>query len=194
MEVCFATQNIYKLQEIQELLPSNIRLKSLSDLNFHGDIKETGKTLEENATIKALFCFERFNLPCFADDTGLEVSALNGEPGVHSARYAGEQKSTEDNIKLLLKKLTANNDRSAQFRTVICYIDEQGNKQYFTGLVKGRIINSMRGSHGFGYDPIFIPNGCGQSFAEMSMIEKNLISHRSKAIKKFVSYLVSLSK
>ena len=191
MEICFATQNNDKLREIQNLLPKNVRLLSLKDLNFHGDIKENGNTLEENATVKARYCFQRFKIPCFADDTGLEVNSLNGQPGVYSARYAGEQRSASDNMQLLIRKLNGHNDRSAQFRTVICYIDTLGSEQYFIGQVVGEIIKMMAGNHGFGYDPIFVPDGHNKTFAEMTMTEKNLISHRSHAFRKFVSYINS---
>ncbi len=191
MEICFATQNSNKLNEIQQLLPESLSLKSLKDLGFRDDIPETGMTLEENAEIKARFCYQKFRIPSFADDTGLEVEALNGEPGVYSARYAGITKDSHANMKLLMHNLEGIDNRTAQFRTVICYIDPSGITMFFQGIVKGKILGEMRGEKGFGYDPIFVPEGYGHTFAEMSLAEKNKISHRSIAFGKFVPYLIS---
>lgn len=195
LSLIFATNNSHKLHEIQHILGDQFQLKSLKDINFTGDIPEEQDTLEGNALEKAHYIFERYNMPCFADDTGLEVEALNGEPGVFSARYAGtvqefgsEQKRTEANIQKLLTNLTGKENRNAQFRTVIALLD--GKKEYvFEGIVKGRIIQEKRGADGFGYDPVFVANGYSQTFAEMPLSEKNKISHRARAFAKLVEFL-----
>ena len=189
MKICFATHNKNKLAEIKTLAPAHIELVSLEDLAQMEEIPETGKTLEENSAIKANFVFEKYAVACFADDSGLEVSALNGEPGVYSARYAGEQKDNDANMALLLKKLENKSDRSAAFKTVITYINERGESQQFVGQVAGTIMSMQSGTKGFGYDPIFKPIGETRTFAEMSSAEKNAISHRARAFKKFIDFL-----
>ena len=188
MTLIFATHNPNKVREIQELLPDHIQIKSLSDLNYHEEIIEDGNTIEANAAIKATKVSKLFNLPCFADDTGLEVDALNGEPGVKSARYSGESKDDEANKKKLLSNLLHKTDRSARFKTVIVFKD--GDKEMsFTGICEGEITTKASGVGGFGYDPIFKPKGYSQTFAEMSSSEKNKISHRSLAFKKLIAFL-----
>jgi XTP/dITP diphosphohydrolase len=190
MKICFATNNVHKIQEVQAMLEENITLVSLKDLGFTGELQEDFHSFEENADQKAKFVFERFKTPCFADDSGLEVFALNSEPGVKSARYAGNQRSDQDNIDLLLKNLSDGNSRKARFRTVISLIIED-QFYHFEGIVEGDITHSPRGENGFGYDPIFIPNGSDRTFAEIDMTEKNKISHRARAIHKLVSFLNS---
>lgn len=189
MKLLFATHNAHKLLEVQQLVPAEYEVVGLSDLGLDQEIPETGQTIEENSSLKAHFLFDRFGLPCFADDSGLEVAALNGEPGVFSARYAGEPKNDEANLLLLLQNLTQHSDRTAQFKTVITYVDEAGNLHVFTGTVKGTITQSPQGSHGFGYDPIFQPEGHSRTFAEMDASQKNEISHRARAIKQFIHFL-----
>jgi XTP/dITP diphosphohydrolase len=191
MELVFATNNQHKLKEIKNALGNSFELKSLADLNFKEDIPETHETLEENAMEKAEHIYSRFNVNCFADDTGLEIEALNGEPGVYSARYAGENPTFDDNMNKVLLKLSSETRRSARFRTVIALILD-GEKYYFEGEVNGEILVSKSGRDGFGYDPIFKPEGCNQSFAEMSLDLKNKISHRGKAVKKLVKFLKTL--
>ena len=189
--VCFATNNQNKLAEVKNLLGSKFNLLGLSDLNYKEELAEDFYTLEENAKQKAEFIYRQFKIPCFADDTGLEVVALNGAPGVLSARYAGNQKSSSDNISLLLKNLKDKTQRRAQFRTVICMVTSEVEIKYFEGKVEGEIINELRGRQGFGYDPVFVPDGFNKTLAEMSMEEKNAISHRAMAIKKLTQYLLS---
>ena len=189
MKICFATHNQNKLAEIKTLTPAGIAIVSLEDLGQTEEIPETGKTLEENSAIKANFVFEKYNIACFADDSGLEVTSLDGEPGVYSARYAGEPKNNDANMALLLKKLADKTDRSAAFKTVITYVDEQGNTEQFVGQVDGTIMKIQSGSKGFGYDPLFTPTGETRTFAEMSGEEKNKISHRARAFKKFITFL-----
>lgn len=189
MKVVFATNNPNKLKEIRAVL-SNVEVLSLADINIDTDIPEDHETLQENALQKAQFIHDRCKLPCFADDTGLEVDALNGRPGVFSARYAGPQCSSEDNMDLLLKEMDGCKNRSAQFRTVIAFIDGK-DSHYFEGHVKGGILHEKKGAKGFGYDPLFMPEGYDISFAEMSQEEKNRISHRGIAVKKFSEWLNS---
>jgi len=189
MRICFATHNLNKLQEIQQKLGPDFEVVSLDDLGFHEELPENQKTLEGNSLEKAEFIHKQFNIDCFADDTGLEVFALDGAPGVFSARYAGEQKNAQDNIRLLLENLADIDDRRAQFRTVIT-LKRKGKTKQFEGIVKGEVIPDSRGMAGFGYDPIFVPKGYDQTFAEMSMAEKNQISHRGKAIDKLVQFLL----
>lgn len=193
MELYFASHNANKLAEIKKVLPTFISLKSLDDLGLTKEIVEDGSTIEENSKIKAAYVFKNYQVSCFADDTGLEVNALNGEPGVLSARYAGLQKSSEDNMNLLLSKLEGARDRSAQFKTVISFIDQKERVIQFEGIVTGHIIAEKRGSEGFGYDPLFVPNGFDMTFAEMDLIEKNKISHRARAFQKLVSHLQTLN-
>lgn len=186
----FASNNAYKLSEIRNLLDNIVEIQSLKDINLEGDIPETSDTLEGNATQKAEWIYSRIGQDCFADDTGLEVEALDGAPGVYSARYAGEGCSFADNVNKLLKAMEGKANRKARFRTVICLI-ENGEKHYFEGIVNGTIIEKGSGNMGFGYDPIFVPDGYNISFAEMPLDEKNKISHRGLATQKLVEYLKS---
>lgn len=189
-ELIFATHNPNKAEEIQEMLPE-FAVQSLADIDFANEIPETGDTLEENALIKARTIFGKTNKACFADDTGLEVEALDGAPGVYSARYAGDEADPEKNMTKLLKELEGKSFRNAAFRTVIAYIDAAGKQQLFEGSVSGEILEERTGEGGFGYDPIFKPMGYDQSFAEMTPIQKNEISHRGRAVKRFVEFLRS---
>ena len=188
-ELVIATHNKHKLDEIQKLLGDRIKLISLRDLGCNEDIAETGTTLKENAYQKAKYVWEKYKKNCFADDTGLIVEALDGAPGVYSARYAGERCSFDDNIDLLLENMEGKTNRNARFETVICLIQD-GKEQYFEGRCDGCILTERYGKGGFGYDPIFMPNGYGESFAELSMEEKNKISHRGKATDKLIKYLL----
>ena len=188
-QIVFATANRHKLEEVRAMLPGNLQIKSLSDLGFAGDIPETEATLEGNALLKVRYIHERYGVPCFADDTGLEVEALNGAPGVYSARYAGVEGTQElrakANISKLLHKLAGKTNRRARFRTVIAYIDADNHSHLFEGVVNGVIIEKATGNEGFGYDPIFMPDGYNVTFAQMPLAEKNLISHRARAFRKF---------
>lgn len=184
----FATHNHNKLAEINEMLEGRFSLKSLTDIGCLEEIVEDGATLEANAKIKAEYVYTNYQLSCFADDTGLEVEALNGEPGVFSARYAGEQKNSEDNMQKLLEALSSKDNRKARFRTVICF-KTKDKEHYFEGICEGEIIAEKRGKKGFGYDPIFVPNGYQQTFAELSSEVKNKISHRGLAFQKFIQFL-----
>ena len=188
MELVFATNNSHKLEELQAILGGSIKLLSLKDIGCVEEIPEDHPTLEENANQKAMFVFEKYGYSCFADDTGLEIEALNGEPGVYSARYAGEEKSAEANMKKVLDNLAEINDRIARFRTVISLIIN-GEEHQFEGIVEGEILMEKRGNSGFGYDPIFKPNGFNTSFAEMSLKDKNKISHRGRAVEKLTRFL-----
>ncbi len=190
MKLIFATQNENKAKEIQKLMPTGIEILSLKDIECFDDIPETATTLEGNAQLKARFIAEKYKVNCFADDTGLEIEALNNEPGVYSARYAGEQKNSNDNMDLVLKKLASNENRKARFRTSICLIVD-GKELMFEGIVEGEIRTEKSGSDGFGYDPIFEPENCGKTFAEMSMEEKNKRSHRARAFEKMVKELAN---
>lgn len=188
MKLVFATHNQNKFKEVKELLPPHIELVSLTDINCYDEIPETAETLEGNAQLKADFVTKHFGLSCFADDTGLLVDALNGEPGVYSARYAGAHKNSEDNIKKLLSALQNNSNRSAQFKTAIA-LNLKKETIIFNGVATGLITNQKQGKNGFGYDPIFIPTGYEQTFAELPLPQKNKISHRSKAIQKLINHL-----
>lgn len=188
MILCFASNNNHKLTEIRPLLEPDFRILSLSDIGCKEEIPETQPTIEGNALQKAQYIFDRYQVPCFADDTGLEVEALNNAPGVYSARYAGEQKSSEDNIRLLLKNLSHQSNKKARFKTVIALMG-LGPPQTFEGIVKGIIIDEKRGTSGFGYDPVFVPAGLNKTFAEMDLAEKNLISHRARAVEKLILFL-----
>lgn len=188
MKLVFATHNSNKLKEVQLLLPKNIIILSLDDIGCTEEIPETGKTLEENAQIKADFVTQNYGYPCFADDTGLLVNALEGKPGVYSARYAGEQKSSEDNMNKLLHQLEGKNNRQARFKTIVV-LNLPTEKKQFIGIVEGKITNEKHGDNGFGYDPIFKPNGYDKTFAELPLPEKNKISHRGKAMEKLVNHL-----
>ncbi|NOU59907.1 non-canonical purine NTP diphosphatase [Marinifilum caeruleilacunae] len=189
MKLVFATNNQNKLKELQHLLGEKVELLSLADINCTDEIPEDHDTLEENATQKAEYIYKKYNVNCFADDTGLEISALNGEPGVYSARYAGVDKDAKANMKKVLAKMDGKQDRSSRFRTVISLILDD--KEYqFEGIVNGNILEAERGKDGFGYDPIFEPKGYSVSFAEMEMSEKNKISHRGLAVQKLVQFLL----
>lgn len=190
MQLIFGTHNQNKVEEIAKILPSGHIIKSLTDLNFNSEIEESGTTLEENALIKATTIFNIFKKDCFADDTGLMVNALGGRPGVFSARYAGNKKIAKDNTNKLLSELKGVEDRRALFKTVIALILE-GNKYLFEGVIKGEISTSPKGQDGFGYDPIFIPEKYELTFAQLTMHEKNKISHRSRAFKKLIEFLKS---
>jgi XTP/dITP diphosphohydrolase len=192
MELVFATNNKHKSIEIDRLLGENRTVKSLPEIGFEGDVPETGKTLEENALQKARYIKTRLGTDCFADDTGLEIDALNGAPGVYSARYAGPEKDSLKNMEKVLRELKDCRNRKARFRTVIALILD--NKELlFEGIVNGSILENPRGEKGFGYDPVFLPEGYTLSFAEMSLNEKNKISHRAIAVKKLVDYLKTLN-
>ena len=186
MKLVFATHNLNKLKEIQELVPAGIELLSLTDINCTEDIEETGVTLEENAKIKANYVKNNYGYDCFADDSGLEIDALDGAPGVYSARYAGAEKSNEKNIQKVWSELAKKEDRKAQFRTIIA-AHIGGEISIYEGKVRGQIISEKRGNGGFGYDPIFIPEGYSKTFAELGNEIKNTISHRAKAFRYFIS-------
>ncbi|MBP3227477.1 MAG: RdgB/HAM1 family non-canonical purine NTP pyrophosphatase [Bacteroidaceae bacterium] len=191
-EIVFATNNAHKLQEIRAILGSRIAVRSLEEIGCHDDIPETSPTLEGNALQKARYVFERFRTPCFADDTGLEVRALGGAPGVHTARYAyPDRQDTEANTDRLLRELAQTNDRCARFRTVIAYIGADGGERLFEGVVDGHIATERRGTDGFGYDPVFAPGETGLTFAEMGVEAKNRISHRARAVQKLCAFLGS---
>ena len=188
MKILFATSNENKANEIRQLLPSTIELITLKDIEINEDIPETSPTIEGNAKQKADYITTHFNINCFADDTGLEINALNGEPGVFSARYAGEQRSDTDNMQLVLDRLKTKEDRSARFKTVIALtIDKQ--QHLFEGIVNGVIRTEKSGTNGFGYDPIFEPENCGKTFGEMDMDEKNSYSHRARAVNKMIEFI-----
>jgi XTP/dITP diphosphohydrolase len=193
MRICFASHNQNKISEINRLVPEGVEVYGLNDLKISEDIPETGNSFEENSALKATFIFERFNVPVFADDSGLCVRSLNGDPGVYSARYAGEEKDDKKNIQLLIKNLTDKQDRIAEFKTVITYIDSLGARHQFVGSISGEIILEEKGENGFGYDPIFIPNGYKKTFAELGSDVKNQISHRAIAVRKLIAYLSSFS-
>jgi len=191
MKIVFATNNKHKLEEIKDILGKDFEIVSLAEIGCHEDIPETGLTLEENARQKSTYIVEHYNHDCFADDTGLEVDALNGEPGVYSARYAeGTDHDSEANMRKLLSKMSNVKDRTARFRTVISLIIN-GVEHQFEGRVEGRIATEKHGTEGFGYDPIFIPEGYDKSFAELGEEVKNQISHRARAVKKLAEYLSS---
>lgn len=200
MKIVFATNNQHKLQEIRDILGCDFEVVSLKEIGCDVDIPETGNTLEENALQKAQYVYDHYHISCFADDTGLEVEALDGAPGVHSARYAeGTDHDSEANMAKLLRELDGKENRQARFRTVICYIEKKDvcpcdctsikKVHQFEGIVKGRIATEKHGTEGFGYDPIFVPEGYDKSFAELGEEVKNGISHRARAVAKLVEYL-----
>ncbi len=191
-QLVFASGNASKVREVEQKMGTIVPLLGLKDIGCTDDIPETGNTLEANARMKAWYVWNKYQVDCFADDTGLEIEVLNNEPGVFSARYAGEQRNSEDNMSKVLSRLAGNENRKARFRTVICLIT-QGQEQLFEGIVEGAISKERRGEEGFGYDPIFIPNSEARSFAQMTLEEKNTISHRGRAIKKLALYLESIS-
>lgn len=192
MKIVFATNNQHKLEEIKDIFPNNFEIVSLKDIGCNEEIPEDYETLEENALQKALFIKNKYGYDCFADDTGLEVDALDGKPGVYSARYAGENRSAEDNMKKVLMEMELENERSARFKTVIA-LSMSGKEYLFEGSVEGKILEEKRGEKGFGYDPIFQPRNYDKSFAEMTNEEKNKISHRGRAVKKLIDFFKSLS-
>ena len=189
MKLCFATNNDHKLSEAKDIAGKDFEIVSLKDIHCFEELPETSPTLEGNSLQKAQFVFQKYSVPCFADDTGLEVEALNGEPGVFSARYAGEQKNSADNIDLLLNKLGTSLNRKARFRTVITLLGMEASPLFFEGIVEGTITHKRRGTFGFGYDPVFIPHGYTKTYAEMTLQEKSLLSHRAIAVKKLGDYL-----
>lgn len=188
MKLVFATNNLNKLKEVQAMLPKTIELLSLKDINCNEEVDETETTIEGNAKLKAEYTTKNYGYNCFADDTGLEVDALNGQPGVYSARYAGEAKNAEQNMQKLLLALKNKIDRNAQFRTAIC-LNLDGKQFLFEGVCRGEIIKEKQGQEGFGYDPIFKPTHSKDTFATMSSVEKNKISHRGIAVQKLVAFL-----
>lgn len=192
MKLVFATNNQNKLKEVKQLLPAAIELLSLNDIDCGDDINESGKTIRENAKIKSRYIYEKFGMNCFADDTGLEVDAIGGRPGVYSARFAGPACRSEDNINKLLIELKGIENRKANFRTVISLIID-GKEEAFEGVVNGVITNEERGSNGFGYDSVFMPEGFDMTFAEMSAQEKNEISHRGIAVNKLITFIRQLN-
>ena len=187
MQLVFASNNKNKIQEIQSMLPESIKILSLSDIGCHEDIPETANTIEGNAILKANYVTQKYGYDCFADDTGLEVEILNGEPGVFSARYAGEQRNDNDNMDKLLAELEDKANRNAQFKTVIC-LNINGEQHLFTGIAKGKITKEKLGNQGFGYDPIFEPKGYQHTFAQISLKEKANISHRGIATRQLITF------
>jgi len=188
MKIIFASHNQNKVKEIQNLLGNEIQLLSLTELGLEEDIPETANTIEGNSLLKAKYIWEKYQMTCFADDTGLEIEALNGEPGVFSARYAGDRKNDDANIDKVLSKLSGHENRNARFKTVITLINE-GQEFQFTGIVNGEIGSEKIGQNGFGYDPIFVPEKQGKTFAEMTLNEKNLFSHRARAFQQLVNFI-----
>ena len=188
MKICFATNNPKKIEEVKAALGPDFEIVSLQDIGCFEELPETGDTLEHNAFQKARYVKDNFGVDCFADDTGLEVDALEGEPGVYSGRYAGEPRSDERNIELLLKKMEGTSLRSARFKTVIALLLE-GEEYKFEGIAEGEILTARTGQSGFGYDPVFLPKDYSKSFAEISLAEKNKISHRGKAVQELVTFL-----
>lgn len=191
MKLIFASNNKHKIEELKSYTGNQFELLSLKDANIEIDIPEPYDTLEENASTKSRTIFELTGMNCFSEDTGLEIEVLNGEPGVKSARYAGDDKSFESNIDKVLKKMGQNENRKARFRTIISLIID-GIETRFEGVCHGTILNEKKGVKGFGYDPVFVPNGASKTFAEMTLIEKNQYNHRVKAAGKLLQYLYSL--
>lgn len=187
-KLIFSTNNEHKLEEVKAILEPYYQILSLKDIGDNTDIDETGETLEDNALIKANYLWDTYHMNCFADDTGLEVEVLNNAPGVYSARYAGEQKNSADNVTKLLKEMDGKENRRARFRTVIALIIE-GKRYIFEGKVEGVITTSQRGNSGFGYDPVFLPDGYDKTFAELTLTDKNQISHRAKAVEQLALFL-----
>lgn len=188
MKLVFASNNANKIKEIQQLVPASIQIVSLQDIGCTEEIPETADTIEGNAILKANYITQKYGLDCFADDTGLEVDALNGAPGVHSARYAGEPKNDSNNINKLIASLENESNKKANFKTVIC-LNCNGKQILFTGIINGKIIDEKIGENGFGYDPVFVAEGMNKTFAELSMAEKSGISHRGIAVKQLVDHL-----
>ncbi len=198
MKIVFATNNSHKLEEIRQILGKSIEVLSLADINCHEDIPETAPTIEGNAMMKARYVYDKYGTPCFADDTGLEVEALDGAPGVYSARYAGgEGHDSEANMRKLLHEMEGKENRSARFRTVIALIEQKDGQPVahtFEGRIEGRISHEKKGASGFGYDPIFVPESYEQSFAELGNEIKNKISHRARAVARLAEYLLGTGK
>ncbi|MDM1444088.1 non-canonical purine NTP diphosphatase [Myroides odoratimimus] len=192
MKLVFTSNNKNKIKEIRNQLPDTIEILSLEDIGCNIDIPETADTIEGNAKLKADFVKRHYGYDCFADDSGLEVDALNGAPGVYSARYAGEQKNDNDNIDKLLEVLQKEDNRKANFKTVIC-LNLHTETYYFTGIIDGQLLRERQGTEGFGYDPIFVADGMNQSFAEIDINAKNGISHRGKAVRQLVDFLLKKS-
>ena len=190
-DLCFVTGNHNKFKEVKKLVKT-FNLISLNDLNFFDEIQETSSSIKGNSFIKANFIHKKFNIDCFSDDTGLFINSLNGEPGVRSARYAGDISNSDDNTKLVLNKLRYKKNRFAHFQTIICLILND-KIEYFEGIIRGRITNSPIGANGFGYDPIFMPMDSNKTFAQFSLEEKNKVSHRAIATKKLINYLNNFS-
>jgi len=191
MKLCFATNNMHKLQEVQAMLGGAFSLVTLAEIGCTDDIPETRDTIAENSAQKAEYIWDKYGINCFSDDTGLEVASLNGEPGVLSARYAGPQRNSDDNMDLLLTKLSASENRKARFKTVITLV-LNGTYNQFEGIVEGEIISEKRGGEGFGYDPIFLPDGYDRTFAEMTLAEKGKLSHRARAFEKLNAFLKNI--
>ena len=192
MNICFATNNAHKVREINQLLGDSFQVLSLADIGCTEELPENQDTLAGNSQEKATYVYQHYHIHCFADDTGLEADALPGEPGVYSARYAGAQRSSEDNMQLLLSKLANTTNRAAQFRTVITlWLDDRMHQ--FEGIARGTIAHKPSGSQGFGYDPIFVPEGYSRSFADMTVDEKNQVSHRGRAVRQLVQFLEAYS-
>jgi XTP/dITP diphosphohydrolase len=192
MRICFATNNQHKINEVWSVLPPDFSLLSLADIGCIEELEESQPTMEGNSLQKADYVFSRYGVPCFADDSGLEVEALNGAPGVYSARFAGPQRDSDDNINLLLSRLKGNANRKARFRTVVTLVGFSDNPLVFEGIIRGVINETKTGTGGFGYDPVFVPEGDVKTFAEMELAEKSIISHRTKAIEQLVTFLRSL--
>jgi len=190
MKICFASNNEHKIAEVKHIARS-YQIVSLKEIGCFEELPETRDTLEGNSLQKAEFVFDRYKFPCFADDTGLEVEALDNAPGVYSARYAGTQRNSDDNINLLIKNLHGKKNRRARFRTVISLVGFEPTPLLFEGIIDGSITVDKRGSSGFGYDPVFLPDGYTKTFAEMTLAEKNKLSHRAQAVKKLEAYLTS---
>ena len=188
MKLCMATNNAHKIEEIRPLVPGTVGLVSLAEVGCREELPETGDTLEFNSRQKAQYVWDHYGVSCFADDTGLEVEALRGEPGVYSARYAGPGRDARANMELLLRKLEGEENRRAQFRTTITLILD-GEAYQYEGVVRGAILGAARGTGGFGYDPLFVPDGYAQTFAEMDLAEKNRISHRARAVESLIRFL-----
>ena len=188
INLVFATNNLHKIDEVKHKLNGLFSIQTLQEIGCHEDIPETADTLEGNALQKARYLHEKYGCDCFADDTGLEVEVLDNAPGVYSARYAGEAKNPEANMDKLLNELSGQPNRKARFRTVIALILD-GEEHLFEGIVNGQILENRRGNEGFGYDPIFLPDGYEKSFAQLSMTEKNVISHRGRAVEKLLNFL-----
>lgn len=189
IRLCFASNNKHKLEEISQVVGGYVDLLSLNDIKCFEELPETRDTMEGNSLQKAAYVLDHYHVPCFADDSGLEVEALKGAPGVYSARYAGDHRSNEDNIDLLLKNLYSDTNRRARFRSVITLVGLDEKPVYFEGIIPGTIIAGRRGTGGFGYDPVFVPEGHSRTFAEMSLEEKNAMSHRAIAVRKLADYL-----